>query len=428
MKLVSHALSTCLLLSLGLSPGCNDDTKSTGDGAVADTTPGGDLGPGTDTGPGGDATPDGPVGDLGPDGPRPPSKWETIQDPAPQVDDHTATLLNDGKVLVVGGNKYDGTDDNYQAKTYLYDPASKKFEDGGTMNVARAEHTATLLMDSRVLVTGGKNDTDYLESTEIYDPNKPAAQAWSKGPDMAKSRWSHTATLLQSGEVLIAGGFYSSGSTASIVIYVPSSNTWKFPSAQLNTARRCHTATLLPNGKVVFTGGIQGSGSIWNTDYFDSIEIYDPGTGKMTLSKVVMSKQRCGHTATLLANGKVLIVGGVCLNKCKQDAKQVDDIYDPSTDTIVAVQHPGDLPSTHIAVRLDDKRVLVAGDTDKATAAKAVAYEPLKGGFWTTLPAMGIGRWSARAAKLKDGKVLVVGGVIDSNPYTYADKAELFHP
>ena len=427
MKRARYALPLCLVFVLGTVTGCEDDTKSTDDGSV-DTTPGGEVGPGDDAGPG-DATPDRPTGDLGPDGPRPPSKWETIQDPsAPRVDDHTVTLLGNGKVLIAGGNTYDGTDDHYQDKAHLYDPASQKFESGGTMTVARGEHTATLLVDGRVLVTGGKNDTDYLESTELFDPTKAVAQAWSKGPDMAKSRWSHTATLLQSGEVLIAGGFYSSGSTPSIVIYVPSSNTWKFPSAQLNVARRGHTATLLPNGKVVFTGGIQGSGSIWSTDYFDSIEIYDPATGKMTLSKVTMSKQRNGHSATLLADGKVLIVGGVCLNDCKSDAKQVDDIYDPSTDTIVAVQHAGDLPSTHIAVRLDDKRVLVAGDTDKATAARAVAYEPVGGGFWTTLPDMAIGRWSAQAAKLKDGKVLVVGGVKESSPYEYADKAELFHP
>jgi hypothetical protein len=361
-----------------------------------------------------------------PDGPKPPAKWITIKNPAPQVEDHTATLLQSGEVLVVGGNHYTGTD-QYQDKAYRFVPSTEKFEAAGTMTTQRAQHTATLLADGRVLVTGGRNSSDYLKSTDIYSPTKPAAQAWAKGPDMFGHRWRHTATRLKSGEVLVAGGFRGSDSSATLVIFDPKLSAFKSPMAQLNVARRSHTATLLPGGKVVLTGGVQGSGSIWNTTYLDSIEIYDPKTGKLTLSKAKMSKQRAGHSATLLQSGKVLIVGGVCLNNCKSTAKQADDIYDPVTDTVTPLAHPGSLPSTHVAVRLKDNRVVVTGDISKSTYADVVLYHPT-GNFWTSLPKMSVGRWDPRAVLLNDGSVLVVGGVVDSSPYTYAAAAERFYP
>lgn len=405
---------------------CDDDKQVTDDtGVTPDVHIAGDVGDG--------AVPDAPAGegllpDLGPDfGSR--NEWLTVQDPAPEVADHTVTLLKNGDVLIAGGTHSDGSNDNYQDKAYRFVPGTEMFEAAGTMTVERGEHVAALLDDGRVLVAGGKNDQDYLKSAEIFDPSKPAAQAWSAVPDMFKHRWGHTATTLNNGEVLIAGGFYSNDSSDTIVLFDPVNNNWKQPSAIFNEARRGHTATLLANGKVLFAGGIQGSGSLWTTTYLDSIEIFDPTSGKMTLSKAVMSKQRTGHSATLLPSGKVLIVGGVCLNNCKATAKQVDDIYDPATDTISPLAHAGDLPSTHVAVLLKDGRVLVAGDVDETTYNMVLAYDPKGGGFWSTLPSLAIGRWSAGGTILNDGTVLVVGGVTSANPtYTHANRAERYYP
>ena len=404
-----------LLLALLLA-GC--DTSSTTDSGTPDSYQ-------TDGGPDRGPT-DGPVGesltDRGADAPPPPTHWERIDDTAPTVEEHTVTVLKSRLVLIAGGNKYDG-DDHYQDQAFLFDRTkSPKFSSAGTMTTQRGLHTATLLNDGRVLVTGGQSDTNYLERTELYDPAK---NTWAKGPDMFKSRWSHSATLLQNGEVLVAGGFYSSDVTPSIVIYDPVHNTWKVPSATLNEGRMSHTATLLQNGKVLFAGGVQGS-SFNNSTWLNSMEIYDPKTGTMSQSKVTMSKRRAGHTATLLPSGKVLIVGGFCGLKCTGD-QQMDDLYDPASDTVAPLAHAGDLPSSHVAVRLLDGRVLVAGDNDTVNHINVVAYDPKGGGFWTKLDSLKIGRWGAEAALLDDGSVLVVGGATASSPtYLLAAKAEWF--
>lgn len=354
--------------------------------------------------------------------------WVSISG-APTRERHTVTLLTDGRVLITGGWTTDpqSAQNTFHSTALVYSPTTGQFAAAGQMSAARADHTATLLQDGRVLVTGGRNAAGYLQSTELYDPQKPAAQAWSAGPGMAQSRWSHSATMLQSGDVLVAGGFHAVDSIATIAVYKPSSNSWVTPAALLTEARRGHTATRLKGGKVLFAGGIQGTGSIWNTTYLDTLEVYDPVVGTMTKSKAVMSKQRAGHTSTLLPTGKVFIVGGVCLNNCKSGALQVDDLYDPAADAITPRAHAGDLPSTHVAVLLKDGRVLVAGDIDAADYANVFAYDPV-GALWTTMPSLAVGRWSPGGTLLKDGSVFVVGGVTSASPYTYAKTAERFYP
>jgi hypothetical protein len=105
----------------------------------------------------------------------------------------------------------------------------------------------------------------------------------------------------------------------------------------------------------------------------------------------------------------------------------VNDVYDPITETVAGVAHPGSLPSGHAALRLDDGRVLVAGAAWDPTDL-VVLYDPQGGGSWTTAPPLAIGRWYARAALLHDGSALVVGGVTSSSPYTLASRAERFYP
>lgn len=274
-------------------------------------------------------------------------------------------------------------------------------------------------------MVGGKSPS-YLQSTEIFDPSKPAASAWSMGPEMPAPRWQHTASALQSGEVLVAGGFVYSDSTATLLRYDPATNTWKQPGKTLQDARKAHTATLLKNGKVLFAGGSQGmSSNPAQTTYLDSIEIYDPASGTFDPTTAKMSKKRIGHTATLMPNGQVLIVGGWCGSGCA-GGKQVDDIYDPSTNTISPVAHMGSLPNTHVAVLLQDGRVFVVTDSSATENKDTVAYSPSGGGMWDTLPKMNQGRWSAEGVLLQDGSVLVVGGLVAQS--VYADKAERFIP
>jgi hypothetical protein len=215
----------------------------------------------------------------------------------------TATLLPNGKVLITGGDScflfsyYTG--ECPVATTEIYDPATESFSPGPTMSAARSFHTATLLTNGKVLIVGGGNVI-----SELYDP---ATNSLSNTGSTTIARDSHTATLLPNGKVLIVGGLTgnlnsNSGSLASSELYDPASGTFT-TTGNLLTARASHTATLLGNGTVLITGGYD------HATRHSSAELYDPGTGTFTATSL-MTQPRVFHTAKLLSDGKVLITGG----------------------------------------------------------------------------------------------------------------------
>ncbi|HEY3319857.1 MAG TPA: kelch repeat-containing protein, partial [Planctomycetota bacterium] len=213
--------------------------------------------------------------------------------------DHTATLLPSGKVLVAGGGGNGGS----LSSAEVYDPATGLWTSTGALATARKYHTATLLPSGKVLVAGGYyyDGTDhYLSSAEVYDP---ATGAWTSTGSLATAaaRYYHTATLLPSGKVLVAGGYGNFGYLSSAQVYDPATGNWTATGA-LSTARYYHTATLLPSGKVLVTGGDNGS-------ILSSAEVYDPATGAWAATGS-LATGRYYHTATLLPSGKVLVAGG----------------------------------------------------------------------------------------------------------------------
>ncbi|KFA91366.1 hypothetical protein Q664_22560, partial [Archangium violaceum Cb vi76] len=109
----------------------------------------------------------------------------------------------------------------------------------GDMATARSVHTATLLLDGKVLVVGGDDSSDYLDSTEVYDP---ATGLWSPTTNsLANRRASHTATRLSNGEVLVTGGNDSSGYLVNTEVYDPVTNQWRPAPGNLATGRHSHT-------------------------------------------------------------------------------------------------------------------------------------------------------------------------------------------
>jgi hypothetical protein len=214
----------------------------------------------------------------------------------------TATRLLNGQVLIVGGGR----------STEIYDPSSETFSATGDLVTLRlSSHTATLLTDGRILIAGGMGDYSHnygmIDSAELYDPNTGRFAATGT---MGATRWSHSATLLPNGKVLIAGSAFSCSwgfctnltAASSAEIYDP--GTARFTTTgNLAQPTYSHTATLLPNGKVLLAGG---ASTALNAD----AEIYDPDSGTFTTIGS-MSTPRMSHTATLLPNGTVLISGGL---------------------------------------------------------------------------------------------------------------------
>jgi len=169
-------------------------------------------------------------------------------------DNHTATRLDDGRVLVIGGG---GEGYASSESADVYDPETGEFSETGSLNTGRWLHTATLLANGRVLVLGGRSPQDSVyDSAELYDPE---SGRFSPAGSMAEGRQQHTATLLADGDVLVAGGYWSDGQDWRVLSSTErfDPDTGDFSSTgSMGAPRSGHTATRLDDGRVFIIGGI----------------------------------------------------------------------------------------------------------------------------------------------------------------------------
>ncbi len=325
---------------------------------------------------------------------------------------HTATLITGGpaagKVLVVGGYIAANTPTN---TAQLYDPLLNSWSSAGTLTTARYQHTATLLNDgtNRVLVVGGTDGTNALASAELYDP---ATNTWSPAGPLGGARYAHTATLLASGNVLVVGGDNGTAALSTAEVYTPvvgAAGSWT-NAASLTTGRLMHTATLLSDGRVLVVGGNDG---VATNDGITTVDLYNPGTGPGTDSWAVdapLTGGRFLHTATLLASGKVLVAGGYF-----GGALNTAEVYTPAAGTTGAwVSTAGNLSGarySYTATLLNDgtNRVLVAGGYNGGAQTTAEFFDPTTT-TWSTAGSLAGLRYQHAAVLLSSGKVLVTGG------------------
>ncbi|MEZ4309529.1 MAG: kelch repeat-containing protein [Polyangiaceae bacterium] len=336
---------------------------------------------------------------------------------------NTATLLSSGKVLVAGGSKA-----GVQLKAAeLYDPNSGTWASTADMLEARVEPTANALPNGKVLVAGGSNFGNPLATTEIYDP---ATGAFSAALPMATPRQFHTATSLSSGKILVAGGrstdVYCPGVTcATAELYNPVTATWS-SAPSMPFTKESHTATLLQDGRVLVVGGaswgVCGNGTSYSAPSI-AVRIYDPMTDAWTSAPSLPGNTgRTLHTSALLPNGQVLVAGGNT-GSCNCNVIPPCSVAAVKTALMFDPINPGWTSTGDMfKARLrHTSTALATGDyvlvTGGDQASIGVEVYSIQQGVWLSLPPLISEHYQHTATLLPDGNVLVAGGGIPDNAF-----------
>jgi N-acetylneuraminic acid mutarotase len=352
------------------------------------------------------------------------SKWTPTGDLITARTCHTATLLHNGQVLIVGGHGYSGD----LASAELYDPIKGAFSQTANLAQGRTSHTATLLRNGQVLVVGGQFNGTVLADVELYNPE---TGTWKTTSSLHIARVFHTATLLKDGRVLVVGGsraasppvFYrgvpAGNALDTAEVYDPRTAKWTVVD-NLHEARFLPAATLLDNDQVLISGG---SSQRSNGDSLATAELFNPANGTWTVTGSLLGA-RYGHSSVLLPDEKVLVVGGALF----VNNLATTELYNPSTGTWAASGN------THQAVScsatfLPDGKVMVCGGHDDAGVLTHTELYDSSTGTWTKSSDMNTARDLNTITLLDNGQVLVTGGSNgNGSPSGVLSSAELYEP
>jgi len=327
---------------------------------------------------------------------------------------YRATLLSNGRVLVTGGWNGDSLD-----SAERYDPATDGWTAAGTIGIARCYHVAERLPSGKVLVTGGMTFGPGDATATVYDP---AANAWSPVGSMAVPRSTAAATVLADGRVLVTGGRQGGETFSSAEVFDETSGGWS-PIAGLRQARMEHSSSLLPDGSVLVLGGY-----VWNGDAVGIVERYVPAAG--TWSPWGAPALPGHHTATVLADGRLLVAGGVVMGPYTGIPLASAALYDPATHRWTPTGSMGTPRWDHTATLLADGRVLVVGGSNQVgfnppSLATAELYDPVSGA-WAPAASLAFPRFLHAAVRLSDGRVLIAGGSTNGSCADPARATELY--
>ena len=337
---------------------------------------------------------------------------------------HTATLLHDGRLLIAGGDDGSGRLEAITDSVELYDPSTGRWEPAEIMGRQRTQHAALMLNDGRVLLVGGagvlqaKIDEQRLDQplveTDVFDSS---SEAWSFTGEISTPRDHVAATLLSNGSVLVAGGNDGKGTDTSVLasaeVFDPATGQWS-SAGSMSQPRQGHSLVTLGNGTALVAGGDAGD------DPFQSVEIYDPSSGAWS-SANDMADARERFAAVVLQDGRVLVIGGGGTDGRLASA----ELYDPASGAWSPAAEMGTPRLKPAAVLLQDGKVLVVGGLGAGQfLATAEVYDPAAD-TWSDAGSLETGRGFHAATLIDDGRVVVTGGFGFSGPL---DSTEIYDP
>ena len=311
---------------------------------------------------------------------------------------HTATMLADGSVLIAGGT----SGRQFFDTTEIYDPSSGRWTRAGRMSTDRYGHTATRLANGEVLVVGGYNGKNTAR-VDVFTRDAASAEGgrWRRAASLRRARDRHTATLLPSGEVLVAGGFSSGEALASVEIYDPVADRWH-DGPKMRAPRAYASAAMLGDRQLLMAVGENEMGNL------ATCEVLDLMKGRWSVTGNCEFTHAYGQTMTRLTGNDFLVVGG----EGRRDGPTTTDAAERFSSKKLVWQSAGKVRQPlqwHTATLLVDGRVLISGGQAGRVFGNVEIYDPATNS-WSAAAPMVRPRTQHTATRLEDGRVLVVGG------------------